>query len=45
MIQNQSIEVTTYYRSDNININEVNIDVIKLLTELLSPIFEKHVYE
>ena len=44
-MQNQGVEVTTYFENDEIDINRLKVDIIKLLKEFLRPIFDTHVYE
>ena len=44
-MQNQGVKVTTHFENDDININRLKMDIIRLLREFLLPIFHKHVYE
>ena len=44
-MQNQGVEVTTYFENDEIDINRLKVDIIKLLKQFLLPIFHTHVYE
>ena len=44
-MQNQGVEVTTHFEINNIDINRLKMDIIRLLREFLRPIYHKYVYE
>ena len=44
-MQNQGIEVTTYFENDEIDIDRLKVDIIQLLKKLLLPIFHTHLYD
>ena len=44
-MQNQGVEVTTYFENDEIDINRLKVDIIILLKQFLWPLFDTHIYE